>query len=100
MRDPEPGYYYQAPPRETAPTSKEKTDDGHHDPDAIEIVNRPMTDNGCHVISIVVDPADAQQTLHGTVTRDGDLVGSYYCADRVGQRDSHSSAPISSPTSP
>jgi hypothetical protein len=59
-----------------------------HTPDAIGIVTRRLfTDNGCEVISIVVDPADAQQTLYGTVTRDGMLIGSYYCADRVGQRD-------------
>ena len=37
--------------------------------------------------AIVADPADAQQTLYGTVTRDGVPVGSYYCADRVRQSD-------------
>jgi hypothetical protein len=41
------------------------------------------------VTAIVADPADAQQTLYGTVTRDGALVGSYYCADRVRQSDWH-----------
>jgi hypothetical protein len=50
-----------------------------------ETVVRRFTENGCEVTAIVADPADAQQTLYGTVTRDGVLVGSYYCADRVGQ---------------
>ncbi|MBW4717352.1 hypothetical protein [Saccharothrix obliqua] len=37
--------------------------------------------------SIVADPSDAQQILYGTVTRQGVLVGSYYCADRLLQQD-------------
>jgi hypothetical protein len=53
----------------------------------IDIVVRRFTENGCEVTAIVADPADAQQTLYGTVTRDGVLVGSYYCADRVRQTD-------------
>lgn len=55
--------------------------------DAPEIVTRRFTDNGCQVTAIVADPADAQQTLYGTVTRHGRLVGSYYCADRARQSD-------------
>ncbi|MGW4115261.1 hypothetical protein ACWEFJ_30675 [Actinosynnema sp. NPDC004786] len=58
-----------------------------HDAPEIEIVTRRFTDNGCEVTAIVADPADAQQTLYGTVTRDGRLVGSYYCADRARQSD-------------
>lgn len=54
-----------------------------------ETVVRRFTENGCKVIAIVADPADAQQTLYGTVTRNGALVGSYYCADRVRQSDWH-----------
>jgi hypothetical protein len=54
-----------------------------------ETVIRRFTENGCEVTAIVADPADAQQTLYGTVTRDGALVGSYYCADRVRQSDWH-----------
>ncbi len=54
-----------------------------------ETVIRHFTKNGCEVTTIVADPADAQQTLYGTVTRDGALVGSYYCADRVRQSDWH-----------
>ncbi len=42
-----------------------------------ETVIRRFTENGCEVTAIVADPADAQQTLYGTVTRDGALVGSY-----------------------
>lgn len=37
------------------------------------------------VPSVVADPADAQQVLYGTVTRDGVLIGSYYCTDRSRQ---------------
>ncbi|QFZ18496.1 hypothetical protein [Saccharothrix syringae] len=58
-----------------------------HDTPEIEIVVRRFTDNGCQVTAVVADPADAQQTLYGTVTRNGTLVGSYYCADRVRQSD-------------
>jgi hypothetical protein len=50
-----------------------------------EIVIRTFRDNGCLVTSVVADPADAQQVLYGTVTRDGVLVGSYYCTDRPRQ---------------
>lgn len=42
---------------------------------------------GAKVTSIIYDPADAQQILYGVVTRDGVLVGSYYCADRIRQWD-------------
>lgn len=58
-----------------------------HNPPEVEIVARSSTENGCKVTSIIYDPADAQLILYGTVTRDGVLVGSYYCADRVRQRD-------------
>lgn len=58
----------------------------HHPPEA-EVVTHSFTENGCEVTSIIYDPADAQQILYGTVTRDGVLVGSYYCADRIRQRD-------------
>jgi hypothetical protein len=54
-----------------------------------EIVIRRFTENNCEVTAIVADPADAQQTLYGTVTRDGRLVSSYYCADRVRQSGWH-----------
>ncbi|ANZ35979.1 hypothetical protein BBK82_07715 [Lentzea guizhouensis] len=53
----------------------------------VDIVARSFTENGCTVTSIIYDPADAQQILYGTVTRDGVLVGSYYCADRIRQQD-------------
>ncbi|MFD0204231.1 MULTISPECIES: hypothetical protein [Saccharothrix] len=56
-------------------------------PHEAEVVARSFTENGCTVTAIVYDPADAQQILYGTVTRDGVLVGSYYCADRIRQRD-------------
>jgi hypothetical protein len=58
-----------------------------HDPADVEIVVRRFTENGCEVTAIVADPADTQQTLYGTVTRDDRLIGSYYCADRVRQSD-------------
>lgn len=58
-----------------------------HDGPEIETVTRRFTENGCEVIAIVDDPGDARQTLYGTVTRHGTLVGSYYCADRAGQTD-------------
>jgi len=49
-----------------------------------EIVVRPFTANGCTVTAVVIDPADAQQMLYGTVTRpNGSFVGSYYPADPV-----------------
>ena len=53
--------------------------------EAPEIVVRTVHDNGCVVTSVVADPADAQQVLYGTVTRDGVLIGSYYCTDRARQ---------------
>ncbi|MFD8497304.1 hypothetical protein [Amycolatopsis sp. NPDC059657] len=52
-----------------------------------ETVVRRFTENGCVVTGVVSDPADAQRVLYGTVTRDRVLVGSYYCADRIRQRD-------------
>ncbi|MEV0675905.1 hypothetical protein AB0I60_05205 [Actinosynnema sp. NPDC050436] len=57
------------------------------DPPEAEVVARSSTENGCTVTSITYDPADAQQVLYGTVIRDGVLVGSYYCADRIRQQD-------------
>jgi hypothetical protein len=56
-------------------------------PDAPEIavVIRRMIQHGCEVTTIIADPADQQQTLYGTVTRDGALVGSFYCTDRIRQ---------------
>ena len=51
----------------------------------VETVVRTFHDNGCTVTSVVADPADAQQVLYGTVTRDGVLIGSYYCTDRARQ---------------
>jgi len=63
-----------------------------------ETVIRRFMENGCEVTAIVADPADAQQTLYGTVSRDGALVGSYYCADRVRQvRLAHRNRPRRSP---
>ncbi|MDX8053778.1 hypothetical protein SK571_30790 [Lentzea sp. BCCO 10_0798] len=35
--------------------------------------------------SVIADPADAQQVLYGTVSRDGVLIGSYYCTDQARQ---------------
>uniref|UniRef100_UPI003F496C3C hypothetical protein n=1 Tax=Amycolatopsis sp. CA-096443 TaxID=3239919 RepID=UPI003F496C3C len=52
-----------------------------------EIVVRRFPQNGCEVTAVVADPADAQQTIYGTVTRDGTLVGSFYCANQVAQTD-------------
>lgn len=49
------------------------------------MVVRTFQENGCVVTSVVADPADAQQVLYGTVTRDGVLIGSYHCTDRVRQ---------------
>lgn len=56
-----------------------------HNPTQTETVLRCFTENGCEVVTIVADLVDAQQTLYGTITRDGVFVGSYYCADRVRQ---------------
>jgi hypothetical protein len=53
----------------------------------IEIVVRRFTENDGEVTHVVVDPADAQQTLYGVVTQAGSLVGTYYCADLVRQAD-------------
>ncbi len=58
-----------------------------YDPYEADFVARGFTENGCQVTAIIYDPADAQQILYGTVTRDGALVGSYYCADRIRQQD-------------
>ncbi|MFI7680978.1 hypothetical protein [Actinophytocola sp. NPDC049390] len=58
-----------------------------YNPPEAEIVTRSFTENGCEVTSIIYDPADAQLTMYGTVTRHGVLVGSYYCADPANQRD-------------
>ncbi|MFE0025478.1 hypothetical protein [Amycolatopsis sp. NPDC059021] len=49
-----------------------------------EIVVRQNVENGCTVTGVVIDPADRQQLLYGTVTRpDGKLAGTYYPADTV-----------------
>jgi hypothetical protein len=48
-----------------------------------EIVVRRFTENQCEITAVVADPADQQQTLYGTATREGALIGSYYCADRL-----------------
>lgn len=53
----------------------------------VEIVARSFTENGRQVTSIICGSADAQQLWFGTVTRDGVLVGGYYCADRIRQQD-------------
>ncbi|QWF81023.1 hypothetical protein [Amycolatopsis sp. CA-230715] len=59
------------------------------DPDADpgpvpEVVVRSDIENGCTVTGVVIDPADAQQVLYGTVTRpDGTFAGSYYPADTL-----------------
>lgn len=50
-----------------------------------EIVVRRFREDDFEVTAVVVDPADAQQILYGTVTRNGVLVGSYYCTDRIRQ---------------
>jgi hypothetical protein len=55
-----------------------------HTPPETEFVARNSIENGCLVTSVIYDPADAQLTLYGVVTRDGVLVGSYHCADRKG----------------
>ncbi|MBP2182894.1 hypothetical protein [Amycolatopsis magusensis] len=59
--------------------------DPNADPGPVpDIVVRPFTENGCTVTPVIIDPADAQYTLYGTVTRpDGTFVGSYYAADNV-----------------
>jgi hypothetical protein len=54
----------------------------HTVPD-VEIVIRHYTEEDCKVTAVVADPADAQRTLYGTVTHEGRLVGSYYCADLI-----------------
>lgn len=56
-------------------------------PPEIEVVARSFTENGCTVTSIIYDPADAQQIIYSTVTRDGVLIGSFYCADLARQED-------------
>lgn len=43
-------------------------------------------ENGCTVTQVILDPADAQLILYGTVTQNGQLVGSYYPSDTVRQR--------------
>jgi hypothetical protein len=50
-----------------------------------EFVVRRFVENDCEVTTVVIDPADAQQTLYGTVSHHGRLVGSYYCMDIVRQ---------------
>lgn len=50
-----------------------------------EFVVDRFRENGYEVTSIVADPGDAQQVLYGVVTRDGVLVGSYYCTDQARQ---------------
>ena len=72
---------------EPANDDKEISTMEHHDEHATEIVIRTFTENGCVITAAVADPADAQRTLYGTVTRDGILLGSYYCADFVRQSD-------------
>lgn len=52
---------------------------------AVETVVRNFHENGCQVTSVIADPADAQQVLYGTVSRDGVLIGSYYCTDQARQ---------------
>ena len=51
-----------------------------------EFVVRRFTEDDCEVTTVVIDPADAQQTLYGTVTHNGRLVGSYHCTDLVRQQ--------------
>jgi len=58
-----------------------------HDAPEAEIVTRCFTDNGCEVTAIVTDSTGEPQTLYGTVTRHGVLVGSYYCVDHARQSD-------------
>jgi hypothetical protein len=53
--------------------------------EAVETVVRNVHENGCRVTSVIADPADAQQILYGTVSRDGVLIGSYYCTDQARQ---------------
>ncbi|MFI5593678.1 hypothetical protein ACIA5G_52250 [Amycolatopsis sp. NPDC051758] len=50
-----------------------------------DIVVRKSAANGCTITAVIVDPADAQMTLYGTVARDidGGFVGSFYAADTV-----------------
>jgi hypothetical protein len=62
-----------------------------------ETVVRRFTENGCEVTAIVADPADTQQTLSGTVTRNGVLVGRYYCADRINLSDWHIVSALGTP---
>ncbi|WP_410658352.1 hypothetical protein [Amycolatopsis sp. lyj-112] len=53
-----------------------------------EVVTRTNAENGCTVTGVVIDPADRQQLLYGTVTGpDGAFVGSYFPADIVRQSE-------------
>ncbi|MEC3978877.1 hypothetical protein [Amycolatopsis sp. H20-H5] len=49
-----------------------------------DIVIRSSRENDCLTMCVIIDPADRQQVLYGTVTRpDGTLIGTYYPADIV-----------------
>lgn len=50
-----------------------------------EIVVRRYRENGCDVMAVIEDPADAQRTVYVTVTRAGVLRGSYHPADPIRQ---------------
>ncbi len=53
-----------------------------------EVVTRTNTENECTVTGMVIDPADQQQLLYGTVTGpDGCFIGSYFPADIVRQSE-------------
>ncbi|MFE6611548.1 hypothetical protein [Amycolatopsis sp. NPDC057786] len=53
-----------------------------------EVVTRTNTENDCTVTGVLIDPADRQQLLYGTVTGpDGRFIGSYFPADIVRQSE-------------
>ncbi|UUV28577.1 hypothetical protein NQK81_27780 [Amycolatopsis roodepoortensis] len=53
-----------------------------------ELVTRTDIDNECTVTGVVIDPADRQQLLYGTVTGpDGRFIGSFFPADIVRQSE-------------
>ncbi|USX56418.1 hypothetical protein [Lentzea sp. HUAS12] len=52
-----------------------------------DVVTRSFIEHDCRVTTVIYEPTDAQQIIYGTVTRNGALVGSFYCADRARQQD-------------
>jgi hypothetical protein len=65
-------------------------------------VIRQFVEDGVLVTAVIVNPADAQQTRYGMVTRsaDGTLVGTYHPCDLVRREDWPSSLLTAHPTKP